>query len=141
MSNEKINEQIALRFFEENFSLSDVAKPEVLKKFKEELEVENKIHNFSKEVKTEYFKKEKQIKHIELFLSFLASKYDNIINMVTLDDPEKKVSKIFVLKIPQSVSPKERMGIKSNIIDECVEYCEKNGLMDTLFETAIFVRR
>ena len=99
------------------------------------------IENLKNELKAEYFKKEKQLERIEKFISFLTSKYNNIINMITVNDPEKELSKIFVLKIPENVSPEERLNIQSEIIDECIRYCENNDLMDTFMDTAIFARR
>ena len=86
-------------------------------------------------------KKEHQINEIQKFISSLASKHENIIDMWIADDPENEVSKIFVLKIPESVSSEERLKIQSEIIDKCVKYCEINDFIDTFMDTAIFVRR
>jgi len=99
------------------------------------------IDNLNKRIKADYFKKQVQIEEIQKFISSLASKNENILNMITVDDPEKEVSKIFVLKIPESVSPEERMNIRSKIIDKCLEYSKKQDMMDTFMDTAIFVRR
>lgn len=94
-----------------------------------------------KKILKEYLKKNNQLKQIESFINCVSSNYDDIIGVDFVDDPENDVSKIFVLKIPLDTSSKDRMKLKSNIIDECIEYCEKNDLMDTFMDTAIFVRR
>jgi len=93
MSKEKNNERIALRFFEEDFSLSDIIKPEILKKFKEEFEVDEAIpinlaiglkkdNNFNEIVSLTHQKPEDLIDRIVLVEINHRGSFDKVIKVL-----------------------------------------------------------
>jgi len=57
------------------------------------------------------------------------------------ESKEPDVDIIFILKIDKDISSSERSEIDLKIFNECLDFAEKNNIVDSFNKTAIFLRR